>query len=426
MNIRNAPAGTIRAALRYPAFRWLLSALAVSQTGDWLYNLALVVLVYDRTHSPLWAGVTTAARIVPIVALGPLGGVLADRFDRRRIMIVSDVTRMGLMALLAAVAAAGLPILLAPVLAALATAAAAPYLPCVAAVTPHVVGDADLPGANAARSAVTGVSIIAGPALGGVLLLLGSPALAFVLNALTFGLSALAVLAVRGPASGSAFRPARRPARPAGLRRELAQGAAALRAHPRALRLVGADITCSVLYGTQTVLLLLVSRRIGLGVHGYGYLFAAVGAGGLLGTTLAGRAIRCPHPRYVLAAAMTAGGLPMLLLAVVRWPAAAIFLTGLTGAGALLVEILTETSLQRELDDDVFGRAYGLALPASLGGIVAGTLIAPLLVAALGGSGALAAAGGAVLAYALLILRPVQHRGAADVAPSMAGAVAAR
>ena len=48
--------GTIRAALRYPAFRYLLSALAVSQVGDWLYNLALVVLVYDRTHSALWAG----------------------------------------------------------------------------------------------------------------------------------------------------------------------------------------------------------------------------------------------------------------------------------------------------------------------------------------------------------------------------------
>jgi MFS family permease len=426
MNIQNAPAGTIRAALRYPAFRWLLSALAVSQTGDWLYNLALVVLVYDRTHSPLWAGVTTAARIVPIVALGPLGGVLADRFDRRRIMIISDVTRMGLMVLLAAVAAARLPILLAPVLAALATAAAAPYLPCVAAVTPRVVGDADLPGANAARSAVSGVSIIAGPALGGVLLLLGSPALAFVLNALTFGLSALAVLAVRG---GTVFQPVRSAgtaaARPAGLLRELAQGAAALRAHPRVLRLVGADIACSVLYGTQTVLLLLVSRRIGLGVHGYGYLFAAVGAGGLLGTTLAGRAIRCPRPRYVLAAAMTASGLPMLLLAVVRWPAAAIILTGLTGVGALLVEILTETSLQRELDDEVFGRAYGLALPASLGGIVAGSLIAPLLAAALGGSGALVAVGGAVLAYALLILRPARDvTGVA--APSMAGAVPAR
>jgi len=126
MIIQNTPAGTIRAALRYPAFRWLLSALAVSQVGDWLYNLALVVLVYDRTHSPLWVGVTTAARVVPFVVLGPVGGVLADRFDRRRIMIASDVIRLALMLLLAAAAAAGLPIVLAPVIAALATAASAP------------------------------------------------------------------------------------------------------------------------------------------------------------------------------------------------------------------------------------------------------------------------------------------------------------
>jgi hypothetical protein len=51
MTTENAPSGTIRSALRYPGFRWLLSGLAVSQTGDWLYNLALVVLVYQRTHS---------------------------------------------------------------------------------------------------------------------------------------------------------------------------------------------------------------------------------------------------------------------------------------------------------------------------------------------------------------------------------------
>ena len=163
MNTRNAPSGTIRAALRYPDFRWLVSGLAVSQVGDWLYNLALVVLVYDRTHSALWAGVTTAARVVPVVVLGPLGGVLADRFDRRRIMIACDLARMGFMVLLAAVAAFRLPIVLAPVIAAAATAAAAPYLPCVAAVTPRVVDDADLPGANAARSAVTGPASSSAP-----------------------------------------------------------------------------------------------------------------------------------------------------------------------------------------------------------------------------------------------------------------------
>ncbi len=419
MTIQNAPSGTIRAALRYPAFRWLLSALAVSQVGDWLYNLALVVLVYDRTHSPLWAGVTTAARVVPIVALGPVGGVLADRFDRRRIMIVCDLARMGLMLLLAAVAAARLPILLAPVIAAMATAAAAPYLPCVAAVTPRVVDDADLPGANAARSAVTGAGIVLGPALGGVLLLLGSPGFAFALNALTFGLSALAVLAVR---ADHAFRPRRAADRHAGLLRSVAQGAAALRAHPVALRLVGADIMCSMLYGSQTVLLLMVSRRIGLGAQGYGYLFAAIGAGGLLGTALAGRAVASPRSRAVLTAALAAAGLPTLLLAVVRWPAAAIVLTGLTGMGALLVEILTETSLQRTLDEDVFGRAYGLALPASLAGIVVGSLIAPVLAAVLGGPGALIAVGRAVLAYPLLVLRGAGD--AAGAVPALPSAVA--
>ena len=127
--------------------------------------------------------------------------------------------------------------MLAPVIAAVATAAAAPYVACVAAVTPRVVDDADLPGANAARSAVTGAGIVLGPALGGVLLLLGSPASAFALNALTFGLSALAVLAIRAE---GVFRPRRAAGRPDGIFREVAQGAAALRAHPATLRLVGA------------------------------------------------------------------------------------------------------------------------------------------------------------------------------------------
>ena len=424
MTIKNAPSGTIRAALRYPAFRRLLTALAVSQIGDWLYNLALVVLVYDRTHSAAWAGVTTAARVVPVVALGPLGGVLADRFDRRRIMIVSDLARMGLMVLLAAVAAARLPILLAPLIAATATAFSAPYLPCVAAVTPRVVDDADLPGANAARSAVAGLGIIVGPALGGLLLLLGSPAFAFALNAVTFGLSALALLAIR---ADGAFATRRAPGQPAGLFREIAQGAAALRAHPAALRLVGADIMCSTLYGTQTVLLLIVARGLGLGAQGYGYLFAAIGVGGLLGTALAGRASRVSRPRLVLAGALLAAGLPTMLLAVTHWPAAAIVLTGLTGMGALLVEIMTDTGLQRMLDEDVFGRAYGLAIPASLGGIVAGSLIAPLLATALGGSGALVAVGGAVLAYAALVLRdPAASRGTLSSPQVVASAVPSR
>ncbi len=407
------PEGTIRAALRYPAFRSLLTGLAVSQVGDWLYNLALVTVVYTRTGSVLWAGIATGARVVPMVVLGPVGGVIADRFDRRRVMVASDLLRLALMLGLALVVAARLPVVLAPVIAALATTAGTPYLACVAATTPRLVRDGDLPGANAARSAVTSIGIIAGPAIGGVLLLLGSPAIAFAVNAVTFGAGAACVLAIRAPGAFTV------PAAPGASGRPLAggqvtsvlgsvftgiaDGAAALRAHPAAIRLVGADLTCSVVYGMQTVVLVLVADQAGLGMHGYGYLFAAVGVGSLAGTSLAGRALRLSF-RPGLALAMCLVGLSMLALPAARWGALAIVLAGVSGAGAILVEIMTETGLQRMLPEDVFGRAYGLALPASVAGIVVGALIAPVLVSVIGLTGALVACGSVATAYGLQLI----------------------
>jgi MFS family permease len=173
-------------ARRHPRFRRLLASLAVSQAGDWLYNLALLAFVYERTHSSTWLAITTAARVLPVVVLGPLGGVVADRYDRRRLMLASDGVRFVLMLALAGVAAAGLPVALAPIVAALSTAAASVYIPCVAATTPRLVDDADLPAANTARSAIQQICIVAGPGLGALLLLLGPPSLAFAINGATF------------------------------------------------------------------------------------------------------------------------------------------------------------------------------------------------------------------------------------------------
>jgi hypothetical protein len=322
-------------------------------------------------------------------------------------MVACDLIRLALMLALALVAAANLPVVLAPVIAALATAAATPYLPSVAATTPRLVAGADLPGANAARAAVTGAGIIAGPALGGVLLLFGQPALAFVVNAATFGASAVCVLAIR---AGGAFRVERAtPGRRAGLLRQVGDGAAALRAHPAAVRLVGADIVCSLVYGMQTVLFIFVARSSGLGLQGYGYLFAALGAGGLAGTALASRAARMPG-RAVLVATLAAVGLPVLLLAVVHWGPAVIVLAGTTGTGAILVQIMTETGLQRTLPGDVFGRAYGLAIPVSIGGIGVGSLIASALASTVGLIGGLLVCGSIAVAYGALLLRGTDSR----------------
>jgi hypothetical protein len=107
----------------------------------------------------------------------------------------------------------------------------------------------------------------------------------------------------------------------------------------------------------------------------------------------------------VLLAALAAVGLPMPLLAIVHWPVLAMALVFATGAGAIAVEILTETSLQRSLPAEAFGRAYGLALPASIGGIAAGALLAPALTSLLGLTGALVSVGAVVAAYGLLIQR---------------------
>src|SRR6185437_12929063 len=102
-------------------------------------------------------------------------------------------------------------------------------------------------------------------------------------------------------------------------------------------------------------------------------------------------------------------------------PVLALILVAVTGAGAILVEILTETGLQRMLPAELFGRAYGLALPAAIAGIAIGSLIAPLLVSALGITGALFACGAAAPVFALTLPRmaPSEVPAADQAAPEV-------
>jgi CRP-like cAMP-binding protein len=86
------------APLRHRDFRYLAASLAVSQTGDWLYNVALLVLVLEATGSATWVAAAGIVRLLPYVVLVPLGGVVADRYPRKTVMIVSDLVRAGLMA----------------------------------------------------------------------------------------------------------------------------------------------------------------------------------------------------------------------------------------------------------------------------------------------------------------------------------------
>jgi MFS family permease len=384
-----------------PAFRRLLTSLAVSSLGDWLYNVALLAFVFERTGSPSWLAATTAVRILPIVVLGPIGGVLADRYDRRFLIIASDLLRASLMVALAGVVALELPVVLAPLLAGAATLVSSVHPPAVAASTPRLVDSEHLQRANAARAAIGQAAIVVGPALGAGVLAVSSPAIAILANAATFLASAVLVATI--PA-GPAFRPSADHAAARSVLSDLRDGVDALRGAPGAVRVIAADAICSAVYGILTVTLVLVAGRVGAGPGGYGLLLGAFGVGGIVGASVAGR-IDGERWRRTLAVALTLVAVPVAALGVADslWVALPLAIVG--GTGAVVAEVLSETALPRMLDDAVLARAYGIMLPVALSGIVAGSLIAGPLVALLGVTGALVATGAGVLTLAALLLR---------------------
>jgi predicted MFS family arabinose efflux permease len=351
----------------------------------------------------MWVGVTTAVRILPEVAVGSLAGVLVDRMDRRPLMIGSDVVRAAGMAALALVAVTHAPIVLAPVLAALCTAAGSAYPPCVVAVLPALTGEEQLPAANAARVSITFICIVAGPVFGALLLLLGSPAVAFAVNGATFAVGGLVVSALPREAlrrpTGEGDGPVAH-----GILRELGIGWAALCGYRDGVVIAGAEAVASGVYGALTVLLVLLAQRLGFGSAGYGYLLAAAGAGGMLSAGLAGRAAESRRSRRTLGIALLAVGAPLPLLAFSGSLPAAVLLVIVFGAGSIVSEVVVDTSLQRELDPAVFARAYGLVVPACVAAIAIGALLAPVCVAAFGLGATFVMLGFAVVAYGVLIV----------------------
>ncbi|MFY9586985.1 MAG: MFS transporter [Actinomycetota bacterium] len=369
--------GSYRAALQHRDYRRVLAGLTVSQIGDWLYNVALVVFVYDATHSATWVGIVTGLRITPYVVFGPLGGEIADRFERRMVMIVCDLIRIGLMIGLGVVAQTNGPVLVAGVLAFLTTTAGTPYAPSVAAMTPELVGEDDLAAANGIESAVQNISIIIGPAIGAGLLALGSPAMAFFVNAATFGLSAIAVLLMRSRSRATAAEAAAA----SGMWKRVREGIGAIAGSRPARILVVFIVATSFIYGTDTVLFVLISKeKLGTGADGYGTLLAALGAGGLIASFITNRLAQKPGIGTIMVGGFVLYTAPTLLMLVIHSPTAAFFVQTARGAGTIIVDVLVITALQRWAPKDVVGRVFGVVFSLAVAGIFVGSFLTPAIV----------------------------------------------
>jgi MFS family permease len=370
-----------RALFKNRDCRLLLSGLAISMSGSWAYNVALVVFVFNTTHSAGWVAAASMTRFLTALVASPFGGLVADRVERVRLMVTLDTVSLVLQAGLAIVAALGGPVLLAIILAAMSSVCGSSYDPAARAATPAIVGEDHLAAANSAHSAIENLSVIVGPGIAGLLLLFSPPAAVFAVNAATFGVSAILVGRMRTrsrPVDISAGGTA-------GPLKQMAAGFVAFVESPTVILLAGFSILASFVYGTDTVLFVVISRdQLGTGSTGYGYLLAALGLGGIVMAAFMNRIAAAPRLGAIIVLGMAVFCLPTALLTVVHAPWIAFLLEVVRGAGTIIVDVLAITALQRLVKPDVVARVFGVFFAFVLGAVALGALLMPILLGLVG------------------------------------------
>jgi MFS family permease len=401
--------------------RLLLTSLLISASGSWAYNVALLAFVFERTNSLAWVGAAGIVRFVPALVLSPYAGVLAERMERIRLMIWSDWGCVAWQAGLAVVAATDGPVVLGLVFAGLTSATNVIYEPAVEATIPSLVEEDDLVAANALNGTIQSLVVVAGPAVGAGLLLLGPPEIAFAVNAASFALSAVLVARVR-----TRSRPVDvTEAGTAGALKQMMVGVRTIFRLPAARTLVAFSVLVSFVYGTDTVLFIAASEdKLGTGTHGFGYLLGGLGVGGLLAAPAVDRLAGSRRLALIITLGVAGYCLPTALLTVVHQAELAFAIQVLRGASTLVVDVLAIAALQRAVPDDQLARVFGVFFAFVLGAISLGALITPLVVEAFGLDAALITM--AVAPFALGVLGYPSLRAIDRVGAERAAALAPR
>lgn len=386
-----------------PAVRRLVGMEIVSGLGDGIFWVGLVWFLIDRGAGPVGLAVAAAARLGPRALFGATAGALADRVDRKRLLVGLDLARWVTMLTLCLATASGAGVT--PVVAAVFVTYtfAAPYRPALTAALPSVVGESRLASTNATVATTRQLMTFVGPIFGTAVVRFWSPSVAFGLNAASFAVSALLIGSVAG--LGGAVRERRRGLRHqrSSLRREVSEGWSEINATPGLPTVIALVFVMYAVRGAEMILLVLIADdQLGLGAAGVGLLLGAIGLGALAALPFADRIADSRNPGLVLTGAVAATGIPFLALAMTSSPLMAFVALVALGAGVVAFELLSTVLLQRLTRRDRLGRVFGLVGSASNGGKLAGAVLAPALVAVAGLDVAVAASGAAVCLAALV------------------------
>ena len=291
--------------------RVLAAASAASNTGNWAASVALALVVFAKTGSTVWLSASFLFTQVPSALVAPLSGMMADRLDRKRIMITCDLLGA---AVYLGVAVTGQPLLLI-VLGSVAALLHAPFGPAAQAAVPNLAGETDLAWANGTLAAASNVGQLAGPAVGGVLYATVGAGPAFAANAVSFAISATLIAAVRGRFRGQPPAASGSGAPGSGIW----AGTRFLWHHATLLALTVIGAVTFMATELAAVADLPLIHDFGVGGVGYGIMNVAWGAGGLAGALIAARVVTRDSETTAAVAGVLVFGIFVAAVGVAPW-----------------------------------------------------------------------------------------------------------
>jgi MFS family permease len=375
--------------LRNPDLVRLELAWAFSIISTWAYSVGIVVYAFERGGATA-VGVVGLLRWVAAGVVSPFAALLADRYERRAVMVASDLVRAALIAGAAVAVLADAAAAVVYVLATLVSIAGTPFRPAEAALTPELARTPEeLGAANVVASAIESVGIFAGPAFGGLLIAATSVSTTFFVTAGGVAISALLIVGIR-----RAGEPEGEEESAGEVRQELLEGFRAIFARRSVALLVGLFAAQTFVDGMLSVLIAVVAfDYLSGGASTVGWLNAASGIGGLLGAALAGVLVGRGRLAGDFGLGVLLFGLPLALLATWQSKGLALVLLAGVGIGNTLADVSGMTLLQRVTPPAVVGRVFGVLESVLLLTVALGAAVAPALVSAFGTRGALVISG---------------------------------
>ena len=380
-------------ALRSRSYRLFWSGSFVSNVGFWMQTVALGWLVYDLTRRASLLGTISFCGNLPMLALGLLGGAVADRASRRTIMLGAQVVLASAALALALLTASGrIAVWHVVAIAMVAGTASALYAPVMQAVIPSLVEPADLLNAISLNSVQFNLARVVGPAVAGIVYGAVGPAGCFALNACGFVVLAVALAQIRLPHRPVATRPP--------MAHALREGLGYARSHPVIWPALALAAAVSVFGFPYIVLMPALARdALGLDATGLGYLMAAVGAGAVLGGLALSAFGDLPRKGLVAAASAVGFGGVLAALTVVRTVQGVGLLFFVMGVLQVTCVASLNTAIQMAVDDRMRGRVMSMMTVILFGFITIGSLLLGALGDWIGVPAALAS-GGVVVAVA--------------------------